>query len=287
MTSGNRKRPTSGSAAKSVEKRRRVEINDDDGDDEGEDQLVIDDSAKEDHRRVLNAINGDIPNGGRKNGFHGDRNHRPSLSDVLKNKGRPLRDESRNGDHDDDVDGFAASRFPIAKQASSITRRTRDGEGIAERRGPPAQEEIQQENDRVVAKKIQDNVERRRIKKHPPSSEEYVYVTESDKGKRVYLAVKPEEDDEESASELGFAVGDADTRVVRSRGRQLLGVDYNALKRRVMMEMEARETAVRADETEAEEMQELEMVESSEGDGDKHHLWVEKYAPRGYTVSYR
>ena len=71
---------------------------------------------------------------------------------------------------------------------------------------------------------------------------------------------------------------------VGRKGRQLLGVDFNALKRRVILEMEARETAARADELE--EMEEPEFVEEqTEGGVEKQNLWVEKYAPRGYTVT--
>ena len=278
-TPSTRKRPTSGNATKSVEKRRRV-----DDDDEDDDQLVIDDSSANDdnHRRtVLSAINGDVP-GRAINGLHAERFHRPSLSDVLKNKGRPLREGEESRRNGVDVNGFNAGSFPISSGSST----TKEIVGAALRNGHGTMEKENEEEDsaRVTARKIQDNVERRRIRKHPPSTDDYVYLTEGDKGKRVYLAVKPDGEDEEASSELGFAVDEAAHGVVRRQKRQLLGVDYHALKRRVMMEVEARQSAIRVDEMDdVEEVSEVEMTESTE-EGDKHNLWVEKYAPRGFTV---
>ena len=257
-----RKRPTSGSTTKNSEKRRKID--DEDIENEAENQLIIDDSpSKNGSHRVFDALHGDVPNGS-KNSLR-DANVRrstASLSSVLKNKGEPLRDRvSSNGE-----DRFTADRFKITREASS---------------GVKSQTNILNGNDdeRERATQLQNNLERRRILKHPPSTDDYVYLTEGDKGKRIYLAVKPEEAEVDDSTKLGFTNDDVGGG---RRGRQLLGVDFNALKRRVILEMEARETATRADEIEA--MEDPDADEETGGQVEKHILWVEKYAPRGYTV---
>ena len=274
--SNNRKRPTSGDADKNVEKRPRLEIDADVDDDA--DHLVIDDSA-DNRRGVFDAINGDIPNGSSKN-VHRNGGQPPSvsLSSVLKNKGDPLHTFTPIFS-DDGTDAFSASNFKTAREAS------------APRKTNPLERREDRENsvyDRVpnMAPRLQDDVERRRVRKHPPSTDDYVYVTEGGKGKRIYLAVKPEDDDHVS-SKFGFSGDDSDAEDGGGRrsGRQLLGIDFNVLKRRVMLEMEARETAVRADEMDDDDIAaEVEIVGEAEPEAENHNLWVDKYAPRGYTV---
>lgn len=176
VTPANRKRPTSDSSIKNTEKRRRIDDNNLDDDDVENNLIIDDDDYTECRHRVFDAINGDIPNGS-KNGFRGN-GVRTSLSSVLKNKGEPLRDKRiSNGE-----DNFTADSFKITKEISALGKSKRSSGALKNHANNDACDNVNGDDVRKRVNSIYDDLERRRVFKHPPSTDDYVYVTQGSKG---------------------------------------------------------------------------------------------------------